>query len=153
MYPVGATFDSVFREKLRMLERHGLAWEADGVLQLAPGRAERETLDFLAELVGPYLEGYRLAAETVRAQAAAGAGLDRRALAKAGLERGKAQYLAGRILLRESLSKAILENALDTLAGQGAFDADADGRRVLSEPWRDGRLTQLVDELDQLLGR
>jgi len=153
MYPVGATFDSVFREKLGMLERHALAWEAGGVLQLAPGRAERETLDFLAELVGPYLEGYRLAAETVRAQAAAGAGLDRKALVKAGLERGKAQYLAGRILLRESLSKAILENALDTLAGQGAFEAGPAGRRILSEPWRDGRLTQLVDELDQLLGR
>jgi glycerol-3-phosphate O-acyltransferase len=153
MYPVGATFEPVFREKMGALQRHRLAWEEGGALQLGPGRAERETLDFLAELVGPYLEGYRLAAETVRAAGAAGTALDRKALVKAALERGKAQYLAGRILLRETLSKATVENAMEWLSGRGAFAADASGKRVLSDAWRDGLLTQLVDELDQFLGR
>jgi glycerol-3-phosphate O-acyltransferase len=153
MYPVGATFEQVFREKMGALQRHRLAWEEGGALQLGPGRAERETLDFLAELVGPYLEGYRLAVETVRAAGAAGTALDRRALVKAALERGKAQYLAGRILLRETLSKATVENAMEWLSGRGAFTADASGKRVLSDAWRDGLLTQLVDELDQFLGR
>jgi len=153
MYPVGATFEQVFREKMGALQRHRLAWEEGGALQLGPGRAERETLDFLAELVGPYLEGYRLAVETVRAAGAAGTALDRRALVKVALERGKAQYLAGRILLRETLSKATVENAMEWLSGRGAFTADASGKRVLSDAWRDGLLTQLVDELDQFLGR
>jgi glycerol-3-phosphate O-acyltransferase len=153
MYPVGATFEEVFREKMGALRRHGLAWEEAGALHLGPGRAERETLDFLAELVGPYVEGYRLAAETVRASGSSAGGLDRKALVKAGLERGKAQFLAGRILLRESLSKATLENAMEWLGNQGAFTLDASGKRVLADAWRDGLLTQLVDELDQFLGR
>jgi glycerol-3-phosphate O-acyltransferase len=152
MYPVGATFESVFGEKMGALQRHGLAWEEGGALQLGPGRAERETLDFLADLVGPYLEGYRLAAETARASGATGAALDRKALVKAALERGKAQFLAGRVLLRESLSKATIENAMEWLANQGAFALDASGKRVVADAWRDGHLTQLVDELDQFLG-
>jgi hypothetical protein len=135
------------------LQRHGLAWEEGGALQLGPGRAERETLDFLAELVGPYLEGYRLAAESVRAAGAAGSALDRKALVRAALERGKAQYLAGRILLRETLSKATVENAMEWLSARGAFAVDPAGKRIVSDAWRDGLLTQLVDELDQFLGR
>jgi len=153
MYPVGATFETVFSEKMRSLARHQLAWEQGGALQLAAGRAERETLDFLADLTRPYLEAYRLAAETARASGGLeGGALDRKALVKAALERGKAQFLAGRILLRESLSKATVENAMEWLANQGAFALDASGKRVVADAWRDGILTQLVDELDQFLG-
>jgi len=153
MYPVGATFESVLADKMRALALRGLAEEREGRLHLAPGRAERETLDFLADLVRPYLEAYRLAAETARAAASGGAGLDRKSLSKAALERGRAEFLAGRILLRESLSKATVENALEWLSGQGAFGGDEAGRRVLAGDWRDGRLTQLVEELDRFLGR
>jgi hypothetical protein len=42
---------------------------------------------------------------------------------------------------------------MEWLSGRGAFTADASGKRVLSDAWRDGLLTQLVDELDQFLGR
>jgi glycerol-3-phosphate O-acyltransferase len=153
MYPVGATFESVFGERMRALARLGVAWEEGGRLQLAPGREDRETLDVLAELTAPYLESYRLAVETARSAGIAGGALDRKALVKAGLERGRAQFLAGRVLLRESLSRASIENAMEWLSGQGAFTADPSGKRVVAEEWRDGRLTQLVDELDQFLGR
>jgi len=148
MYPAGTTFESVFREKLGVLSRLGVASVEDGVLRLGK---DRETLDFLADMVRPYLEAYRLAAETVRAAGEEGHPADRKALVQAGLERGRADFLAGRILLRESLSKATLENAMEWLSGQGAFAADASGRRTVAQEWRGESSTHLVETLGRLL--
>ena len=97
------------------------------------------------------VESYRLAAETVRASGEAGLAADRKSLVQAGLERGRADFLAGRVLLRESLSKATLENAMEWLSGQGAFATDASGRRVVSEGWRGESSTQLVETLGRFL--
>ncbi|HTP50210.1 MAG TPA: 1-acyl-sn-glycerol-3-phosphate acyltransferase [Anaeromyxobacteraceae bacterium] len=144
MYPAGTTLESVFKEKLGTLSRLGLARAEGEVVRL---EAERDTLGFLADLVRPYLEAYRLAAESVRSAGQAGQPLDRKSLVNAALERGRADYHAGRILLRESLSKATLENAMEWLSSQGVFSVDEAGKRTVAERWREGLQTQLVDRI------
>jgi glycerol-3-phosphate O-acyltransferase len=88
---------------------------------------------FLAGFVRAYLEAYRLTAETAQAvfsgEAVGRSALDRKGLVKAALERGRADFLAGRLSLRETLSKATLENAVEWLGGQG-YLSDRNGSVV-----------------------
>ena len=96
-----------------------------------------------------YLEAYRLTAETVLALLSArGGATDRRAAVKEALERGRAAFLSGGIALRESLSKAHVENALEWLAAQGVV-AESAGRLSV----RDGGagLRRIVDGIAPLL--
>jgi glycerol-3-phosphate O-acyltransferase len=148
MYPVGATFEAVFRSRLDQLERLGAVVERDGVV--APGPA-RSHLDFLADLTRPYLEAYRVAAETVRTTGIEGGSADRKALVKQALERGRAEFLSGHVLMRESISKATLENAMEWLGTQGAFEGTEDGRRVVTAAWRDASSTHLVERIGRFL--
>jgi hypothetical protein len=54
--------------------------------------------------------------------------------------------------MREALSKATLENAIEWLFQQGAL-APGDGGRVrLVASWREKRLAELLVELDATLG-
>ncbi len=148
MYAAGTTLESVTKEKLGTLSRLGLASTDDQVLHL---ERDRETLDFLADLVRPYLEAYRLAADTVRAAGLEGQPLDRKALVHAAMERGRADYLAGRLLLSESLSKATIENAMEWLTSQGVFALDAAGKRVVADPSPDGPATHVVKTVSAYL--
>ncbi len=109
--------------------------------------AEREMLDFVADLTRPYLEAYGLAARTLLTASQSDDPLDRRSLVKAALELGRADFLAGRVLLRESLSKATLENAFEWLSQQGAFAVGPDGKRGLDPGWKASLLTNLNDEI------
>jgi len=105
----------------------------------------------VADLTRPYLEGYGLAARTLASSAQAGDPLDRRSLVKAALELGRAEFLAGRVLLRESLSKATLENAFEWLSQQGALAIGPDGKRGLEPRWKASLLGELVDEIGRHL--
>ena len=93
-----------------------------------------------------YLEAYRLAAETalaiVPANPRGSATPDRRALVREALERGRAAFLSGRIALRESLSKATLENAVEWFVSQGVIDEEG-GR--LCAPDGGAALRRVVD--------
>jgi glycerol-3-phosphate O-acyltransferase len=149
MYRVGAGFDQVFSDTLGFLER--LEVVAIQQERLRAGTA-RETLDFLADLTRSYLEAYRLAAETLAAAGRMDGPLDRRSLVKSALERGRAGFLAGRIVLREALSKATLENAFEWLAQQGAIGRGPDGKPSLTPEWRSRSLADLIEELDHFLG-
>ncbi len=122
MYRVGASFDDIFEQNVAFLVRvEALARDGD---RLRPG-PEAWTLSFLAEFMRSYLEAYRLAAETASALGEAGGGAaDRRALVKETLERGRAGFLSGRIALRESLSKATVENAVEWLVEQKILSDD-----------------------------
>jgi glycerol-3-phosphate O-acyltransferase len=144
-YRTGATFDQIFDENLAFLERIGAVARADGGVR--PG-ADRDLLAFLAELMRPFLEAYRLAAETALAVAGGGAtrqgkGPDRRALVREALERGRAEFLSGRIALRESISKATLENAYEWLADQRLVSSG----RVVDEP----ALREIIDRITRIL--
>ncbi|HEY6003825.1 MAG TPA: 1-acyl-sn-glycerol-3-phosphate acyltransferase [Anaeromyxobacter sp.] len=142
MYRVGATFDEIFEQHLAFLVRVGaLAREGD---RLRPG-PEAWTLDFLAEFLRAYLEAYRLTAETVLAERAGAP--DRRGLVKEALERGRAAFLSGGIALRESLSKAPVENAIEWLVGQRILSEEGGGIAV-----RDAAgLRAIVDQIAPLL--
>jgi glycerol-3-phosphate O-acyltransferase len=128
MYRVGATFDEIFDQNLAFLVRVralALSPEDDRV---RPG-ADAATLGFLAELVRPYLEAYRLAAVTAldALPAQPGDTVDRKALLAASMEHGLAAFLAGAIAVRESVSKAPLENALEWLVSQGLLGEENGG--------------------------
>jgi glycerol-3-phosphate O-acyltransferase len=132
MYRVGSSFDAIFDEYVAFLARLGaLARDGD---RLGPG-PEPWTLAFLAEFLRAYLEAYRLTAEAALALLVErpGGAPDRRALVKETLERGRAAFLSGGLALRESLSKATVENAVEWLVAQ----------RILAE---DGEKLTLRDE-------
>jgi len=148
MYPVGSTFDAIFGAKLQALLALGAVAEHDGVIRPGPARAR---LDFLADLTRPYLEAYRVAGETVRSAGLAGSSADRKALVKQALERGRGEFLSGHVMMRESISKATLENAMEWLGSQGAFEGDAEGRRTVTATWRDSASTHLVEKIDRFL--
>ena len=112
---------------------------------------ERARLDFLADLTRPYLEAYRVAGETVRSTGLSGGSAERKGLVKQALERGRAEFLSGHVLMRESISKATLENAVEWLGSQGAFEGDSEGRRVVTATWRDTASTHLVEKIGRFL--
>jgi len=109
-----------------------------------------DVLDFLAEFMRAYLEAYRLTAETALETLAperrgAALGLDRKALVKEALERGRAAFLSGRLALRESLSKATIENAAEWLVTQGII-AEQGGRLSFADG-TGAELRAIVDEI------
>jgi glycerol-3-phosphate O-acyltransferase len=147
IYRPGSAFDEIFEQHLAFLVRiRALARDGD---RLRLG-AEASTLGFLAELVRPYLEAYRLVAvtalDTLSSSADAGAA-DRRTLLAASMEHGLAAFLAGGIALRESVSKATLENATEWLVSQGLL-VEQGGRLVLRDR---EKVREMVDELGRLL--
>ncbi|GEJ58062.1 1-acyl-sn-glycerol-3-phosphate acyltransferase [Anaeromyxobacter diazotrophicus] len=152
MYRVGARLEETFAETVVALARLG-ALEVDGErLRAGP---DRETLAFLADLLRPYLEAYLMAAEVLLASPAGEGPADRRALVKAALEHGRAAYAAGRLALRESLSKATLENAAEWLEQQGALPGAAVGRdeaaASASAAWRNAAGPEVVREIERHL--
>ena len=83
---------------------------------------EPARLEFLADLLRPCVETYRVAAEALDAALGGGEALDRRALVRAAMERGRAAWLAGRILYAEALSRPTLENAFEWFGQAGAIE-------------------------------
>jgi glycerol-3-phosphate O-acyltransferase len=145
---VGASFDAIYAEKLDQLTRLGAVREEDGRVRIGP---ERARLDFLADLTRPYLEAYRVAGEAVLGAGLADAAVDRKSLVKQALERGRAEFLSGRVLMRESISKATLENAMEWMGSQGAFETSTDGKRSVSPAWREQASTHLVERIGRFL--
>ena len=148
LYEVGADFDELFEKHVRVLAGLRAVSAVGGVL--GPG-TDRATLDFLADLLRPYLEAYRTAAEALLAadRAAPGARIDRKSLVKFSMEHGRAAYAQGRVALLESLSKATFENAAAWFLVQGALEPDGPAKDSLAANWRDAFLPQLVIELQQ----
>ncbi len=141
MYEPGVSLDEVLEQNLAFLERIRCI-EVHGE-RIRPG-PQGEPVEFLAELLRPYLEAYRLAAETADAllDDSARQAVDRKVLVKQSLERGRADFLSGRIAAREALSKATLENSIDWMLSDGRI-GDRDGRLE-----RSPRLDALRDIID-----
>jgi len=66
---------------------------------------------------------------------------------KESLERGRAAFLSGGIVLRESLSKATVENAVEWLVGQRILGEEA-GKIGVRDP---AALREVVDRIAPLL--
>jgi glycerol-3-phosphate O-acyltransferase len=130
MYEPGLGLAEILDQNLAFLQRLGAVELVGDRLRLGK---DPEPVEFLAELLRPYLEAYRLAAATAAAMLgdASRQAVDRKVLLKQCLERGRADVLTGRMLAREALSKATLENSIDWLVSSGRI-IDRDGRLELS---------------------
>ncbi|HEY7725604.1 MAG TPA: 1-acyl-sn-glycerol-3-phosphate acyltransferase [Anaeromyxobacteraceae bacterium] len=143
-YRSGARAGEVFSEQLALLERLGAAAVDGGTASVGP---EPATLEFLADMLRPHVESYRVAAEVLGAALGGGEALERKALVRLSMERGRAAWLAGRILYSEALSRPTLENAFEWFAQQGALEPDA-GRVRLADSWRGERLAGHLAAID-----
>jgi glycerol-3-phosphate O-acyltransferase len=145
-YRPGTGAEALFEENLALLEGlGGLVRSGEGY---AAG-ADAEVLPFLAEFLRPYLEAYRVTAETALALLAPPrGGLDRRALVRATLERGRAAFLAGRLSHRESLSKATIENAVEWLISSGRLAEEGGRVRIAQAP---ADLREIIDGMTPFL--
>jgi glycerol-3-phosphate O-acyltransferase len=148
MYQPGTSAEEAFESLVSVLERLGAVERAGGTLR--PG-ASPETLEFLAGLVAPFLEGYRLAVVTAVDLLAnpSRRPLGRRRLVGAALERGGKDVGTGRVLHGEAVSKATVENAVEWLILGQFLRETADGQ--LSEGSAPQGLRAVVDRMNPLL--
>jgi glycerol-3-phosphate O-acyltransferase len=152
MYRVGATPNEIFFQNLEFLERIGAVAVTQGAVHPGP---QADVLPFLAEFMRAYLEAYRLTLETALAALApgrggSGPGLERKTLAKDALERGRAEFLSGQLQLRESLSKATIENAVEWLVTQGVI-LEQGGKLSLADGTGD-EIRRIVDGITPQIG-
>jgi len=146
MYRVGATFDDIFAHDGALLMDLGALSRVDDELRPGP---DLETLAFLAEFTRAYLEAYRVATSTALGVSRR-MPMDRRTLMREALERGRASYLSGEVVLRESLSKATLSNAFEWMVDQGHLVELEDGRLRMTD--RTGNALQaVVEEIGRML--
>jgi glycerol-3-phosphate O-acyltransferase len=148
MFQPGASAEEAFETLVAALERLGAVERAAGTLRPGPSP---EILDFLAGLIRAFVEGYRLTIET--AQELLGSAtrrpVTRRRLVAASLERGRREIERGRIAQRESVSKAIAENAVEWLI-HGHFLRENDEGELLG-PSDPQVLRGVVDRMNPLL--
>jgi glycerol-3-phosphate O-acyltransferase len=147
MYEPGVSLAEVLDQNLGFLQRIGGIEVLGDRIRLGP---QPEPVEFLAEFLRPYLEAYRLAAETAAAllDDPTRHGVERKSLVKQCLERGRVDFLSGRIATREALSKATLENSIDWLLSVGRI-VDRDGR--VERPPGPDALREIIDGITRHL--
>lgn len=147
IYRTGASFDVIFHDTLEMLVRGGLITRPDEqIISVAPEAHARPHLEFLADLLRDYLESYLIAALTVN-DVASGAVTDKKGFAKAALETGRVEFLAGRVSAAESLSRTTLENALQYLLDQKIL-VEKDKKLTVAPAFQDAKAREeLVGEI------
>ena len=161
IYEERAEFENVFMRTLRSFERAG--WvslaEQDMIQLLGPDHVE---LEFMRRLALTFLEAYALLAQRLEALAeqAPQTWIERDALLDEALAQGRHQFLAGRILFFESLSKPTLLNALRVFVDWGlVHERREPGKKrevvyVTTSPgWRDAQPEGLWPHLDALVYR
>lgn len=157
IYEERAEFENVF---FRTLEKFRAAGWAD--FELSDRQEEGGSVDiqrpppvelrFFRRMILSFLESYAIvAAEMTERQEGEYARED---LVEAALERGKKDYLRGRIIHYESLSKPTFKNALRLLEDWGMLDRVKDGKSVvyaMNAPWRGERCREFRRHLDDLV--
>jgi glycerol-3-phosphate O-acyltransferase len=148
MFQPGTSAEEAFESLVATLERIGAIERAAGTLR--PGRAP-DVLDFLAGLITPFLEGYRLTVETASELLASRSRrpVTRPRLVAASLERGRHEIERGRIAHHEAISKATVENAVEWLIlGQFLRESADRELRPSTDPHS---LHRVVDRMNPLL--
>jgi glycerol-3-phosphate O-acyltransferase len=117
VYPPGKSFESTVDETFALLLRWGLVERAgEAVLPVARGV---RMLSLLAELLRPFLEGIWVAADAL--QLLLPAPMPSKEWNRQALDRGRAAYLAGRVLRLEALTKPTLDNAIMMYRDRGVI--------------------------------
>ena len=146
VYPPGKSFESTVDETFALLFRWGLVEKTEGEAVQPVARGLR-MLSLLAELLRPFGEAVWVTADALQILIAAPlAGKEWTRLA---LDRGRAAYLAGRILRLEALSKPSLENALAVFRDRGVVIGS---KLSLTPEWASAdKLASLAEEADLFL--
>lgn len=147
LYPVGKTFEHIFEDTLSHLVTLGLLERTDQAIKLAPEAHVLPMVQFLADMLRDYLESYLLAA--LAAEQVPPTGQDKKELIKRALEDGRADFLAGRIIAAEAISKSSLENALLFLLDQG-FLVEKDKKLVPGRAPASALVTQIRTFLPEI---
>jgi len=146
IYPPGKSFESTVDETFALLFRWGLVERAgDGGVQ-AVARGVR-MLALLAELLRPFGEAVWVTADALQLLLAAP--MAAKEWTRLTLDRGRAAYLAGRIMRIEALSKPTLDNALSMFRDRGVVI----GAKLSLTPEfaAKDKLSALADEADLFL--
>lgn len=145
MYRADADFDEIFDDALGSMLAAGEIMQMADTVRIAEGEAGR-IVEMYATMLRTYFETYRLA---IRGLELLSKGpLSRKDWLKKTLALGQRMYLAGELELRESLSKARLENAVRALRDHQLLQTEDD--EVLSLGAETGGVAGLR-ELEQRL--
>lgn len=150
-YRTDADFDPTFDEALRHMLEAGEIEELADRVRPSEDRAGERLLGY-ATMLRTYFETYRLAIRGL--ELLAHGSMTRKEWLKRTLAVGQRMYLAGELELRESLSKARLENALQALRDHGVVrSADEDGLALSEEAGGLEGLRQLEQRIATSLAR
>jgi len=145
IFPPGRTLESTVEGTLGSLFRWGLAERVgDGAQPIARGV---RMLALLAELVRPFGEGVWVTADAL--QLLLPGPMPAREWTQKTLDRGRAAWLAGRILRLEALTKPTLENAVQMFRDRGVV---VGAKLSLTPEWASReKVASLADEVDLFL--
>ena len=145
IFPPGKSLESTVDETFALLLRWGLVERAGDAVQ--PAARGVRMLSLLAELLRPFGEAAWVAADGL--QLLLGGPLPGREWMRQTLDRGRAAYLAGRILRLEALTRPTLENAIQMLRDRGAV---VGAKIQLTPDWASKeKIAALADEVDLFL--
>lgn len=171
IYEERAEFENVFARTLRSFEQAGwvkLHWDKDTddedaerpKIEIELVGEQRVELEFMRRIALTFLEAYALL--TQRFDELSQAPQEREALLNKTLELGRSQFLKGRILYFESLSKPTLLNALRIFTDWGVLTEQRvpSGKKkelvtyTISEAWRqEQRYKELQQHLEAIVYR
>ncbi|MGE5047165.1 MAG: 1-acyl-sn-glycerol-3-phosphate acyltransferase [Deltaproteobacteria bacterium] len=145
IFPPGRSLESAVEETLALLFRWGLVERVEeGAQPVARGV---RMLALLAELLRPFGESVWVAADALRLLLPGP--MAGREWTRQALDRGRAAWLAGRIVRLEALSRPTLENAVQMFRDRGVV---VGARLSLTPEWASKeKLDELADEADLFL--
>ncbi len=146
IFPPGKSFESTVDETFALLFRWGLTERLGDSSVQAVARGVR-LLALLAELLRPFGEGVWVTADAL--QLLLSGPMGSKEWMRLALDRGRAAYLAGRILRLEALTKPTLENALAMLRDRGVIIGAK--MQLTPEYAAKEKLAALADEADLFL--
>jgi len=121
-------FSDAFQRTLRRALDEGLLVEEAGLFRVAPGAIEE--VRWLARVIQPFLEAYRVMA---RAADSPGAPIHSKDLVKAAMHLGRRLHATGEIEMTESINAVTFRNAVDWLDEQVATGRAPSRAQALAE--------------------
>jgi hypothetical protein len=145
IFPPGKHLEATVEENLALLFRWGLVEKENDRIQ--PVARGLRMLALLAELLRPFGEGSWVAADAL--ELLLFGPMASKEWMRLALDRGRAAYLAGRILHVEALTKPTLENAVSVLRDRGVV---VGAKIKLTPEWASKeKLAALAEEADLFL--
>lgn len=145
MFRADAPFDTIFDEVLSDMQRVGELVVDGELVGLGPGHEGldgRGWITFYAAVMRNFIEGYRVAARTLRLLVRGP--MLARDLVQRALRVGEQMFMAGEISRSEAVIQPIFENAFDAFVDQG-YLIKHDGKLVLAESFASDLATEAIE--------